>query len=843
MACTNSGRHLRSLAAVAWTAALCLTLVVLPAGTRSAAREGVPPDFPVDPLGRLPSSPQAAHKRLEGPGYRRPGGGEGEVFDGEWPDTGRGEGPFLAAEVQSGLLVSLPQDTVEGKTTHPGSGVRVELIREPQTWTLETTTTPGGWFSVDFGTLGTEISSGDRVRVTDLAGGLPVEVECLLTAVADTAEDRVYGTAAAGNQVDVYIKTPSLYYEDVPPGAAKSTAAATGGTYQASFTGLDIRDGDVAYVFSSDAAGNTVMEVARTGPALVVYPQYDEVMGFYLPGSTVTVEAGTASRTVGVSRLGFFDAWFLDHDILPGDKVSADLGGSRSVTVGDVSASADPFTDLVKGKAPPGREIRITMDIYGQPVTVETASDSQGFFSYDLTGLYKVSGMEVYNVAWYNEAGDCVVYEFQTYSWFLPEGYTGQGFDEWILIMNPSQEGVQVRVLFQTAQGEVEGPLFTAMPGSRINVHVNDWTPGQEVSTMVTAMDGGDIMAERAMYMYGTVDGKWGAHDSIGIMTPSHLWYLPEGATYFGFDQWVLVQNPNDVEVTVKVSFHTQGGIAKSLEAKVAPRSRYTVHANDHVPATEFSTRVECLTREGGVPLPVFAERAMYMNTPDGKRGAHDSIGSSTPAPEWYLPEGCTRPGFDEWVLIMNPNETGTWVRVLFLTPSGIGAVREMGMNPQSRATVHVNEVVPGNDVSVTVVSLDGAGILAERAMYMNTPDGKRGAHDSLGSFRAERLWYLPEGCTRPGFDEWILVQNPNDAEVPVRVTLLGPSGPVAQQTFVMLPQSRFNVHPNDLAPFQDLAAVVESLDEAGILSERAMYMWTADNKQGSHCSIGIPVL
>ncbi|MGQ9537825.1 MAG: hypothetical protein ACUVS1_10655 [Actinomycetota bacterium] len=738
-------------------------------------------------------------------------------------------------------MVSLPLDSVEGKTTHALARVRVELVRGVETWTIETTTNQQNWFSVDFKTVGADIRSGDRVRVTDLAGGAPVEVDCTLTASLDADGNRASGTTTAGNRVELYIKTPSLYYEDVPPGAAQRSVTAEDGSYQAVFSDFNIRDGDVAYVFSFDGRGNVVMELARTAPVLVIYPQYDEVLGFCQPGVMVTVETGSASRTVGSSELGFFDAWFANHDITAGERVRADLEGDRSITVRDVAASADPYNNLVSGKAPPERTLRLTMDIYGRPVTVETRSDARGFFSYDFTGLYAVSGMEVFNVAWYNDAGDCVVYEFQTYSWFLPEGYTGQGFDEWVLIMNPSQEHVWVRVLFQTPGGEVEGPLFLALPGSRFNIHVNEWTPGEEVSTMVTAVDGGNIMAERAMYMFGTVDGKWGAHDSVGIMTPSHLWYLPEGATYFGFDQWVLIQNPNQKEVAVRVSFHTQGGVAKDLQVKVGARSRYTVHANDHVPGMEFSTRVECLTAEDGVPLPVFAERAMYMSTPDGKRGAHDSVGSSTPAPMWYLPEGCTRPGFDEWVLIMNPNETGIRVRVLFLTPTGIGGTHEFAMFPQSRATVHLNDFVPNNDVSVTVFSINGAGILAERAMYMNTPDGKIGAHDSIGSFLASDYWYLPEGCTRPGFDEWVLVQNPNDTEVPVRVTLLGPSGPLAQQTFTMKPQSRFNVHPNDLAPGQDLATVVESLNGAVILAERAMYMWTADKKQGSHCSIGIP--
>ncbi len=252
---------------------------------------------------------------------------------------------------------------------------------------------------------------------------------------------------------------------------------------------------------------------------------------------------------------------------------------------------------------------------------------------------------------------------------------------------------------------------------------------------------------------------------------------------------------------------------------------------------------MESLTDVGGERLPVFVERAMYMNTADGKRGAHDSIGIATAAPEWYLPEGATLPGFDEWVLVMNPNDFPTNVRVTFLTPGGVGGTHDMYMQANSRGTVHVNYYLPNQEVSTVVTSLDGAGIMAERAMYMNTADGKIGAHDSIAAYQTSTYWFLPEGTTLPGFDEWVLIQNPNDAPAEVRVTLLSQVGPVAQKTMTMLPNSRQTVHVNEMVNGVDVSTVVESIgaNPVGILAERAMYMWTADHKQGSHCSIGIP--
>ncbi|MDY6794929.1 MAG: hypothetical protein SWK76_06575 [Actinomycetota bacterium] len=784
------------------------------------------------PLDGMPGSPEEAHALLED-------------REEAWPDDlGANTGDFEAASVQSGLRVSLPFDIVTGNTTHANAQVKVELIRGGGTIkTVNTTTDSQKFFSADFSTVSGDIQSGDKIKVTDMAGGAAVEVDCTLTAVVSAANNRVSGAAKTGNKVDVYIQAPSTYYGDIPPGVASKQVTASGGAYSATISGFDIRRGDVAFVYSTDGGGNSVMEAANTGGTLVVYPQYDEVMGYYLPSTNLTVYAGSESRNTTTAGDGFLDAWFVGYDIVPGDQVRCNMGGNRSITVQDISSIADPYTNMVSGTAPPNTYLRITMDAFVDPVVFEVNTDGSGAFSINLNDRYSISGNEVYNVAWYNGAGDCVVYGFQTFSWYLPEGYTGKGFDEWVLVMNPTNSNAQFRVVFQTLTGPREGPLIDALPNSRSTIHVNEWAPEEQVSTMVTSVRGAKIMAERAMYMYGTPDGKWGAHDSKGILTPSSVWYLAEGATYYGFDEWVLIQNPNDIEVMVRVQFLGRGGLEKELEIGIGARSRFSIHVNPEVPDKEVSTKVECLTQVAGETLPVFCERAMYMATLDGKRGSHDSIGLCCPRQEWYLPEGTTRPGFDEWVLVMNPNDFGTKVNAKFLTPEGIGNEFRFDMGANSRFSIHVNDFIVDNDVSTVVESLDGAGILAERAMYIHTTDGKQGAHDSIGSSETQTYWYLPEGTTRPGFDEWVLVQNPNEQTAEIQVTLLGPDGPAAQIVFTMQPESRFTVHVNDMVNNLDVSTVVESIGSSpvGVLAERAMYMWTTDNKQGAHDSIGIP--
>jgi|GEM_PF-1699662 len=758
---------------------------------------------------------------------------------------------FRAASVVGGVrgvTVSIPFDTVNGWVTHGGGNVRVELWRGPDLMcSVNAVSQEDGWFYADLANAGGDVLHGDRVRVIDLADMASADIDVNLTGLVLPNLNKVVGVTAAGNAVDVYINTPSFYYCDIPPGAGHVSATLVGGDYQAVFDDFPLRVGDAAYIFSTYPSGHRVAETARepSGYNLVVYPQLDEVSGYAEPTCDVKVNAGSSSRTVCSAGDGFFLAWFTDHDILPGEVVSSTISGvPKSITVADITARADPGTNLVEGTAPPNQFIRLTLNPYTDPIIMEGTSDDSGAFRFDLAGSYVLQGNEVFNITWYDADWDCVIYNFNTYSWYLPEGYTGPGFDEWVLVMNPSGVAAQVRVIYQTSNGPVSGPLFTAPPDSRSTVHVNEYVPMTMVSTLVTAVDGGEIIAERAMYMYRTIDGKWGSHDCVGILTPSSVWYLPEGYTGPGFDEWVLIQNPNAQQVKVEVRFLTPAGVGKQFDIFIPAQSRYTIHVNEHLQNTDVSTRLESKTAEGGKVLPIYAERAMYMiSTPDGKVGAHDSIGLSSARQAWYMPEGTTRPGFDMWVLVMNPAEAEVRCKASFLTPAGVGAEKEFRMGPQSRYTIHVNDLLPNSDISTVVECLEGPGILAERAMYMRTADGKLGAHCSIGASETSTVWVLPEGTTRPGFDMWVLVQNPNEFSVRVRVTLLGPSGPVNTRTFDMNPQSRLSVHANDMVNNLDISTKVEAegINPGGILAERAMYMWTVDYKQGAHCSIGLP--
>ena len=211
-----------------------------------------------------------------------------------------------------------------------------------------------------------------------------------------------------------------------------------------------------------------------------------------------------------------------------------------------------------------------------------------------------------------------------SYSWYLPEGYTGGAFDTFVLLMNPNDEdATNVRVKLMKPQDGKYYMFKTSIPaGRRRTVKLDDlvWKEGQEnvipsslqpaggttpapaqevrfndtdVSTYIASDK--PIVAERAMYF--DYYGKAGGSNSIGAPCAAPQWYLPEGYTAGDFDTWVLAMNPsgNTVDITYTFYSNTEGFQPVSVtHAGVAPWSRDTIHV-DEVPGlsgSDVSTKV-----------------------------------------------------------------------------------------------------------------------------------------------------------------------------------------------------------------------------------------------------------
>jgi len=291
-------------------------------------------------------------------------------------------------------------------------------------------------------------------------------------------------------------------------------------------------------------------------------------------------------------------------------------------------------------------------------------------------------------------------------TWYLAEGYTAQSFDEYVLIQNPGNNDAQVTATFMTASTGNKIVKYDVAAHSRFTIKVDDIVPADSVSTQIKSTE--PVVAERAQYLNNMTAGTC----SIGAVSMSRTWYLAEGYTDQGFEEWVLIQNPQPTPNNVTVTFMDKNGANTIKQYELAPQSRFTILVDSYLPASEVSTKVRSQD-------PVIVERAMYWNN---RSDGHDCIGTPTPDSEWYLAEGYTAQGFETWVLVQNPGDETRNVVMTFMEPGGRNTVKNYQVAPRSRFTVGVDSILPASEVS-TRVSADGP-IIVERAIYFNNRSG-----------------------------------------------------------------------------------------------------------------------
>ncbi|MBU4386508.1 MAG: hypothetical protein KKH73_05885, partial [Actinobacteria bacterium] len=102
--------------------------------------------------------------------------------------------------------------------------------------------------------------------------------------------------------------------------------------------------------------------------------------------------------------------------------------------------------------------------------------------------------------------------------WYLAEGYTGGGFETWILVQNPGDDAVSLTFTFMEPGGKNTVREYTVGPRSRFTVAVDEILPASEVSTRVKAS--GFVIVERAIYF----NNRSGGTDSLGVRGDSGLY-------------------------------------------------------------------------------------------------------------------------------------------------------------------------------------------------------------------------------------------------------------------------------------------------------------------------------
>jgi len=298
-------------------------------------------------------------------------------------------------------------------------------------------------------------------------------------------------------------------------------------------------------------------------------------------------------------------------------------------------------------------------------------------------------------------------------------------------------------------------------------------------------------------------------------------WYFAEGTTRDGFFEWLSIQNPGDEEAKVSITYMTNEGEIGPFFMMVPPVSRETVLVNSYLEAgLDVSAKVE-----GDGELVV--ERPMYFSYKGKWEGGHVVMGVTQASEEWYFAEGTTRPGFEEWLCVQNPQADPQQVTVTYYAGSEVHE-EVYAIAAQHRFTIDVNSEVsrlwpeePHQDVSIKVEA--ASGIIAERPMYFKYKGDWEGGHTVLGETRPGREWYLAEGYCYWNFETWLCLLNPGYEPANVAINYRRKDGtPLPAQALQVPGLSRQTVSINQVAGYGEFSFHITS--DQDIVVERPMY-------------------
>jgi cysteinyl-tRNA synthetase, unknown class len=320
-------------------------------------------------------------------------------------------------------------------------------------------------------------------------------------------------------------------------------------------------------------------------------------------------------------------------------------------------------------------------------------------------------------------------------SWFFAEGYTGQGFDQWVCVLNPGDAPADLTFRFQTQEaGEVVRDGGTVPARSRRTYLVNDLL-GAGYQNSLQLVSSLPVVAERPIYFdyRGGAYGWNGGHCVMGVPSLASEYFFAEGTTRAGFEEWLTLQNPGDDPITIEADFQLGAGQGGPVHRSytVEGGRRHTVY----VPSEVGEEKDVSVSLSSGDDF--LAERPMYFRYRGFGAdwdGGHCVSGALTTASDLFFAEGYTGGDFHTWLCLQNPYESDAAVQVFFYTQEA-GALPPVALTvpAYSRVSLRANDLAgPGFQLSTRVKVVSGPPVAAERPMYFSWA-GRDGGHDAVG--------------------------------------------------------------------------------------------------------------
>ena len=231
-------------------------------------------------------------------------------------------------------------------------------------------------------------------------------------------------------------------------------------------------------------------------------------------------------------------------------------------------------------------------------------------------------------------------------------------------------------------------------------------------------------------------------NDSSGAevwKTPlSYAYYFAEGTCRPGFEPYICIQNPQNTDAAVHITYMLGNGSVQGQNLTVVKNSRSTVNVKSFLgegddAAHDFSARVDSTNG-----VQIVAERPMYFDYKGAWAGGHCVMGALSPSSAFYFAEGTCRPGFEPYICIQNPQDEGQEVLITYMLGDGNTKQQSLKLTANSRSTVNVKSFLgegddAAHDFSAKVEAVQPGQIIAERPMYFDYKGAWAGGHCVMG--------------------------------------------------------------------------------------------------------------
>jgi hypothetical protein len=388
---------------------------------------------------------------------------------------------------------------------------------------------------------------------------------------------------------------------------------------------------------------------------------------------------------------------------------------------------------------------------------------------------------------------------------YLAEGAVNAFFSTQLAVANPGATPVTAVVRLLGEDGTTTASFVSVPARSQRTLDLAEVGALPSSSFSVVVESDAPLAIERTM-SWNASKGAYGGHAERALSELSTTWLLAEGSTTGGFALFYLLENPHPGETTAIVRYLRPAGLPPIERTYTLPaNSRTTIAVNTEAPELASTDVSAVITADRAI----LVERSMYLTRSGQPLAAgHAGAGVTAPATNWFFAEGATGAFFDLFLLLANPADVDTVVEARYLLFDGEVLTKTYVVSANSRLTIWVNgEDIPGRgrvlanvDLSMMLTSLNGVGIVAERAMWFPgaalTPDFWTEAHVSAGSTTTAARWVVADVQVGgpANAQTFVLVANTSAFDGEVEVAWLADMGRSIRETHIVPANSRTTI-------------------------------------------------